>query len=67
MIGETLNKIELTDIEAELFLAFRKHQTEFMVLKASGIFDLKNGSITIHKDVNGIVRQIETNQVVFKV
>lgn len=67
MIGETLTKIELTEKEAEIFLAFRQYQTEFMVLRNTGIFDLKNGSITIHKDDKGTVRKIETNTILFKV
>lgn len=58
--------IFLTPLDAELFKSFREHQTDFMVLKANGIFDLKNGSITIHKDDKGLVRKIEVNQVLFK-
>ena len=59
--------ISLTDTEAELFKSFREHQTDFMVLKANGIFSLKNGSITIHKDNAGKVRMIETNVIQFKI
>lgn len=72
MIGETQIKPEeiiiyLTPIDAELFRAFREHQTEFMVLKNTGIFDLKSGSMTIHKDHQGVVRQIDSHQVLFKI
>lgn len=56
----------LTEEDAELFKAFREHQTDFMVLKAHGIFDLIDGSITIHKDHSGMVRKIETHTVSFK-
>lgn len=69
-IGETKNKeitIFLTPIDVELFKSFRENQTEFMVLKNTGVFDLKNGSMTIHKDSDGIVRKIETNTILFKV
>jgi len=59
--------IFLTPVEAELFKSFREHQTDFMILKSNGIFDLKNGSMTIHKDEKGLVRKIETNQVLFKI
>lgn len=58
--------ITLNPIDAALFLEFRKHQTDFMVLFNNGIFTLKNGSLTIHKDSEGLVRKIEINQVLFK-
>jgi hypothetical protein len=57
--------IYLNAQEIELFRSFREHQTEFMVLKGTGIFDLKNGSMTVHKDIDGRVRKIETNQILF--
>lgn len=68
MIGEIdmdTVTIILTAPEAEMFTLWRKHQDDFMVLLSAGIFDLKNGSITIHKDSGGTVRKIETNQISF--
>jgi len=59
--------IFLTPIEVDLFKSFREHQTEFLVLKSNGIFDVKNGNITIHFDDRGIVRKIESNRVLFKI
>ncbi len=58
--------IFLTPIDVELFKAFREHQTDFMILKNNGIFDLKNGNIIIHKDAQGRVREIVENRVRFK-
>lgn len=60
-----METIFLTPQDIELFKAFREHQTEFMVLKGAGIFDLKNGSMVIHKDSLGMVRKIETHQITF--
>lgn len=59
--------IFLTPEEANLFLEFRKNQDDFMILKANGIFELKNGSMLIHKDINGRVREIIVNQILFKI
>lgn len=59
--------IFLTPIEVDLFKSFREHQTDFMLLKSNGIFDVKNGSMTIHFDAEGIVRKIETNKILFKI
>lgn len=61
-----LTTIYLNKKEAELFLSFREHQSEFIILRANGIFDIKNGSITCHFDENGLVRKIESNRILFK-
>lgn len=61
-----LTPVFLSQEEAEMFLSFREHQSEFMILKANGIFSTKNGSITCHFDDKGIVRKIETNFILFK-
>ena len=47
-----LTTIYLTEKEAKLFLDFREHQSEVIVLRANGIFSMKNGSITCHFDEN---------------
>jgi hypothetical protein len=70
MTGEMKNNeitVFLTPIDVELFKSFREHQTDFMVLLNNGVFDMKNGSLTIHYDDKGLVRKIESNQVKFKV
>jgi hypothetical protein len=57
--------IYLTPEEAKIFLDFKKYQDEFIVLLSSGVFTLKGGSMTIHKDAEGTVRKIETNKILF--
>lgn len=62
-----LTTIYLNEEDAKLFLEFRKNQDDFMILKANGIFSLKNGNMLIHKDLNGRVREIVVNQILFKI
>lgn len=59
-------KIEITKQEAEDFKKFREHQEIIERILSSGIKELKNGKITIHKDNNGKIRKIEINRVCFK-
>jgi hypothetical protein len=54
-----IQTIELTPIDAELFIQFRKHQDQFEVLLREGVFDSYVGSKTVHKDGDRI-RLIET-------
>ena len=59
--------IFLSPADAELFKSFREYQTEFMILKNTGIFDLKNGKMIINKDSTGNVREIEVREIKFKI
>ena len=62
-----LTTIYLTPTDAKLFLEFQENYSNFMILKANGIFSLKNGSMLIHKDMYGKVREIIVNQILFKI
>ena len=64
---DNLINVSLTNEDAILFVEFRKLQDEFMILRKNGIFDVKNGSITIHFDSEGLVRKIETNEIKFRI
>jgi len=55
-------KIELTDEDAKLFTAFRKHQDQFKQLLDNRVFEYLIGEIVIHKDGLSI-RIIETRVV----
>lgn len=54
-------------MEEELYREFLKNYNEYIVLKNAGIFDMRNGSMEIHYDTNGIVRKIEEHRVKFKI
>jgi len=51
--------IFLTEEEALKFAKFQKYYTEFMLLIDRGVFDQKNGAITMHFDHNGILQTIQ--------
>lgn len=51
--------IELNPVDAALFVSFRKHQDQFSVLLAEGMFDDFIGHKTVHKDGKNI-RLVET-------
>lgn len=56
--GETV-KLELTPYEAELFMAFRKHQDQFEVLREAGVFDVRNGKAVLSFDSAGTLQDID--------
>jgi len=69
MIGEKPNNeiiVFLSPTECELFKSFREHQTDFMLLKSNGIFDTKNGSMTLHWNSEGILQKVEVNYIKWK-
>ena len=45
--------VELSPIDAELFIQFQKHYLEFKYLIERRVFDIKSGSATIHFDSVG--------------
>jgi len=47
--------LTLNDADAQLFLEFRR-------LQSTGVFDVKNGSVTLHFDNQGNVRMVEKKE-----
>lgn len=45
-----MTTVQLTDEDAILFIAFRKHQAQFKQLLDNGVFDRLIGEIALHKD-----------------
>ena len=58
-------QITLTRIELGTLQRMQKHLPEVVKLMDGGVFDLKNGQATIHKDSNGKVRRVELREVTF--
>ncbi len=55
----------LTTPEAIQFRSFQQfHETFFLMVKA-GVFELKNGSVTMHFDSNGVIQKIERKDNLF--
>jgi len=53
--------IFLTTPEAQMFKDFQQFHATFALLCSSGVFDIKNGSATIHFDNLGEIKKIERN------
>ena len=47
--------LTLNDTDAQLFLEFRR-------LQSTGVFDVKNGSVTLHFDKQGVINAIEKKE-----
>lgn len=58
MDKETIT-IFLTPPEALLFKDFQAYHQTFTLMCQQGVFNIKNGSATIHFDNNGCVQKIE--------
>lgn len=54
--------VEMTEEDAILFVKFRKFQGTFNLLVSSGVADIKNGSMTLHFDGNGNVKNVQVIQ-----
>lgn len=55
----------LTTPEAIMFRDFQQFHSTFELLCSKGIFDIKNGSATIHFDHNGQIQKIERKDNLF--
>lgn len=58
--------IEMTTMDADLFVEFRRHQEIFARLMSTGCFDVHGGRVTLHFDSDGTLRKIEKEETVFK-
>lgn len=55
----------LTTPEAMLFRDFQQFHNTFALMVRQGVFDCKNGSITIHFDSTGTIKKIERKDSLF--
>lgn len=62
-----MNNIALfiPDEEAKLFIEFQKHYSNFMTLVENGVFEQKNGAITLHFDANGTIQTIQRADILY--
>lgn len=51
--------------EAELFKSFNQFHSTFALMVSSGVFDVKNGSVTVHFDGIGSIQRIERKDDLF--
>jgi len=58
--------VELTTIDAQSFIEFKRHQALFQRMLETGCFDVHGGKVTLHFDADGTLRKIEKDEIVFK-
>lgn len=58
-----MNQIFLTDEQCALFILFQKHYPNIGVLISQGIFDMKQGAVTLHFNQSGDINSIEKRTV----
>jgi hypothetical protein len=57
--------IYVPDAEAKMFLLFQEHFDQFNLMVNSGVFDVRNGSVTLHMDKNGSIKTINRSDVLY--
>lgn len=57
--------IYLTDEDVKLFVKFRQFQDDFQKMIKGGCFQFSNGCAIIHRDSNGILKNIEIKTFTF--
>jgi len=62
-----MNKIPIyiADEEAEKFLLFQQYYATFRVLLEHDVFDVRNGSVTMHFDKKGEIKTINRSDILF--
>lgn len=53
-----LTTIQVTPIDAKMFLSFQKHYALVKLMDSVGGFDIKNGSIKINFDTQGKIKEV---------
>lgn len=61
-----LTVVQLTPLDAQAFVEYRRHQDLFMKLLNSGVFDIHGGSAELHFDADGALRKIDKHETVFR-
>ena len=65
--GETQTiKIELSELDARMFMEFQKNYETFSTLLQSGVFNIKNGNAVINFDKEGVLREITLHTIGYK-
>ena len=55
----------IPDEEAKKFLLFQEHYDRFTLMLEHGVFDVRNGSVTMHMDKNGAIKAINRLDVLY--
>lgn len=60
-------KIFLTPEDAEMFKSWQQFHAAFALMIKTGVFDIKNGSVTIHFGNTGEISSIKRNDTLYDV
>ena len=58
----SLINIQITEVDAQVFILFQKHYVAFKMLDSIGAFNTKTASVTLHFAQNGQIKSIEKNE-----
>lgn len=57
--------VYLPDSEAQKWLVFQEHYTTFGILVDSGVFDVTNGSVSLHFDSQGTLQTVQRSDFLY--
>lgn len=58
-------QIFLIPAEAQQFIAFQAHYEPFVTLLDSGVFSIRNGSVALHFDSEGVLQTIQRSDYLY--
>ena len=58
--------VEMSATDAEAFLVFRRYESTIKTLIDRGALDVKNGSVTLSFNSDGILMDIDISQKIYK-
>tara|TARA_R110000868_G_scaffold9825_1_gene48328 strand:- start:141 stop:344 length:204 start_codon:yes stop_codon:yes gene_type:complete len=57
--------IYVPDAEAKMFLKFQEYYDTFCLLEEHGVFEVRNGSVTMHMDKFGAIKAINRSDILY--
>lgn len=61
-----MTTIELSDADAQAFKDFLRYRDTFEVLRVSRVFEMRDGSVTLHFSHEGKIMDVTANMRLFK-
>lgn len=59
---EELTIVHLTPLDAKLFIEFQKRYAFIKLLESLNVFDIEQGSVTVHFNNSGEIRNVEVRK-----
>ena len=61
-MNEPLTTVFLDDETAKLFVQFQKRRMFMLLLEQKSVWDIRNGSIEIHFDKDGLISSVDKHE-----